>query len=138
MSHIQSNKIRQYWEQLQGELKKGNLDLETWALEPTGGHFYARAVSDRIFIEGKGIKGIRTVGFPEFEKAAKHFNEYVDGVAGAKQKLRDEVGYNTSYILTLLHHALVMEASTPAEPEPEPPKKPESIRVRHYRSRRGS
>lgn len=138
MSHIQPNKIRQYWENLQAELKKGTLDLETWALEPTGGHFYARAVSDRVFIEGKGIKGIRTVGFPEFEKAAKHYNDYVDGAAGVKQKLRDEVGYNTSYILTLIHHALEVEASPPAEEEPEPPKKPEPIRIRHYRSRRGA
>ena len=137
MSHLQPNRIREYWDLLQAELKKGNLDLETWALEPTGGHFYARAVSDRVFIEGKGIKGIRTVGFPEFEKAAKHYNDYVNGVSGIKQKLRDEVGYNTSYILTLIHHAIEIEASAPNEQEPEPPKKPEPIRVRHYRSRRG-
>ena len=138
MSHLQPNKIRAYWDQLQTELKKGNLDLETWALEPTGGHFYARAVSDRVFIEGKGIKGIRTVGFPEFEKAAKHYNDYIDGVSGVKQKLRDEVGYNTSYILTLIHHALEVEKTIPTELEPEPPPKPEKIRVRHYRSRRGA
>jgi hypothetical protein len=137
LSHLQPNRVREYWDQLQAELKKGNLDLETWALEPTGGHFYARAVSDRVFIEGKGIKGIRTVGFPEFEKAAKYYNGFINGEAGIKQKLRDEVGYNTSYIITLLHHALEVEAITPIESEPEPPKKPEPIRVRHYRSRRG-
>jgi hypothetical protein len=137
LSHIQPNRIREYWDLLQAELKKGNLDLETWALEPTGGHFYARAVSDRVFIEGKGIKGIRTVGFPEFEKAAKQYNDYVDSVAGVKQKLRDDVGYNTSYILTLIHYALEVKASAPTEQEPEKPKKPEKIRVRHYRSRRG-
>jgi len=135
LSHIQQSKIKQFWEQLQTEMKKGTLDLETWTLEPTGGHFYARAVSDRVFIEGKGIKGIRTVAYPEFEKVATHYNELLDGVAGVKQKLRDEVGYNTTYIITLIHHALEMEA-TPPEPEPEVRKKPEPIRVRHYRSRR--
>ncbi|MCX6649710.1 MAG: hypothetical protein NTV61_10050, partial [Candidatus Bathyarchaeota archaeon] len=71
------------------------------------------------------------------EKAAKHYNDFIEGVAGTKQKLRDEVGYNTSYILTLIHHAIEKEATAPpAEPEPEVRKKPEPMRVRHYRSRR--
>jgi hypothetical protein len=112
------------------------LELETWALKPTGGHFYARAVSDRVFIEGKGIKGIRTVGYPEFEKVAKHYNDFIEGVTGTKQKMRDECGYNTSYILTLIHHAMEREATAPVEPEPEVRKKVEPIRMWHYRSRR--
>jgi hypothetical protein len=106
-------------------------------MEPRSGHFYARAVSDRVFIEGKGIKGIRTIRFEEFEKAAAHYNDYVDDVPGTKQKLRDEVGYNTTYVLTLLHRA-IEEESKPPEADPEPViKKPEPIRIRHYRTRRG-
>jgi hypothetical protein len=134
--HLQTNMARRYWDLLQTELKANNLELETWALKPTGGHFYARAVSDRVFIEGKGIKGIRTVGFPEFEKVAKYYNDFIEGVAGTKQKMRDECGYNTSYILTLIHHALEREATVPVELEPEIRKKVEPIRIRHYRSRR--
>ena len=134
--HLQPNKTKQYWEQIQAELKTGNLELETWSLEPRSGHFYARAVSDRVFIEGKGIKGIRTIKYAEFEKAAAHYNDYIDEVPGTKQKLRDEVGYNTTYILTLLHRALELESQPKPEPEPEPPKKVEPIRIRHYRTRR--
>jgi uncharacterized protein (DUF1330 family) len=84
----------------------GSLELETWALKPRGGRFYARAASDRIFIEGKAVKGIRTISFPSFEKAAKYYNDYIDDVPGVKQRMRDEVGYNTQYILTLIHHVL--------------------------------
>jgi len=134
--HLQPNKTKQYWAQIQAELKTGNLELETWSMEPRTGHFYARAVSDRIFIEGKGIKGIRTIRYEEFEKAAAHYNDYIDEVPGTKQKLRDEVGYNTTYILTLLHRALELESQPKTEPEPEPPKKVEPIRIRHYRTRR--
>jgi hypothetical protein len=104
--HLKPDKIRDCWEQLQAELKIGNLELETWSLKPREGHFYARGVSDRVFVEGKGVKGIRTISFPEFEKAAKYYNDYVDDVPGIKQKLRDDVGYNTQYILTLIHHVL--------------------------------
>lgn len=106
MIHLQLDKIKEYWEQLQSELKSGNLELETWALIPREGHFYARGVSDRVFVEGKGVKGIRSIAFPEFEKVAKHYNDYIDNAPGIKQKIRDEVGYNTQYILTLIHHVL--------------------------------
>ena len=136
MIRIQPNKVRDYWERLQAELKIGNLELETWALKNRGGRFYARAASDRIFIEGKGIKGIRSIGFPEFEKAAKYYNDYIDDVAGIKQKMRDEIGYNTQYLQTLIHHILEKKEAPPPEPTPIAPRKPES--VRHYRSRRAT
>jgi hypothetical protein len=138
--HLQENKTRKYWEQIQDELKNGHVEVETWSLEPRTGHFYARAVSDRIFIEGKGIKGIRTIRYEEFEKAAAHYNDYVNEVPGTKQKLRDEVGYNTTYILTFIHRALEEESKPKAEAEPEPEpvsRKVAPVRVRHYRSRRG-
>lgn len=106
MKRLQPKEIRNYWLKLQEELANSNLELETWSLRPRSGHFYARAASDRIFIEGKGIKGIRTIAFPEFEKVAMYYNEYIDDVAGIKQKIRNEVGYNTQYILTLIHHVL--------------------------------
>lgn len=137
MIHLQENKTRKYWEQIQEELKGGHVEVETWSLEPRTGHFYARAVSDRIFIEGKGIKGIRTIRYEEFEKAATHYNDYINEVPGTKQKLRDEIGYNTTYILTLIHRAL--EEENKPRPEPEEPvvRKPEPIRTVHYRTRRG-
>jgi len=102
---LQPKEIRNYWQQLQAELSS-NLELETWSLKTRSGRFYARAASDRIFIEGKGIKGIRTIAFPEFEKVALDYNDYIDDVPGIKQKMRNEVGYNTQYILTLIHHVL--------------------------------
>ena len=105
MKRLQPKEIGNYWKQLQAELSS-NVELETWALIPRSGRFYARAASDRIFIEGKGIKGIRTIAFPEFEKVAKYYNDYIDDVSGIKQKMRNEVGYNTQYILTLIHHVL--------------------------------
>jgi hypothetical protein len=105
LKRLQPKEIGNYWKQLQAELSS-NVELETWALIPRSGRFYARAASDRIFIEGKGIKGIRTIAFPEFEKVAKYYNDYIDDVSGIKQKMRNEVGYNTQYILTLIHHVL--------------------------------
>ncbi len=133
MIHIQENKIKEYWEKLQSELKGKTLELETWAIPPRKGSFYARGVSDRVFIEGKSIKGIRTITFAEFEKLAKYYNDYVDGVAGVKQKLRDELGYNTPYVLTLLHYCLE-EAPVVEEEEPIVKKKA-TPEIRHYRSR---
>jgi hypothetical protein len=136
LKHLQLKKTRQYWEQIQAELKTNNLELETWALEPRSGHFYARTVSDRVFIEGKGIKGIRTVGYPEFEKVATYYNDYIDDVPGTKQKMRDSCGYNTTYILTLLHR--VLEQGDPAPPEPVPvvERKVEPLRLKYTRTRR--
>ena len=124
---------REYWDKLQAELKGKNLELETWAIPPRSGSFYARAVSDRVFIEGKSIKGIRTITFSEFEKLAKYYNDYIDGIVGVKQKMRDELGYNTPYILTLLNH--IIEAAPSEEPEPVAPKKavPE---IKYYRTSR--
>lgn len=98
--------IRNYWETLETELREGTLELETWALKPRSGSFYARAVSDRIFIEGKGIKGIRTIGFQEFSKTCEYYNDYVENVSGIKLKIRNEIGYNTPYILTLIHYVI--------------------------------
>jgi len=133
LNRIEPDKAKQYWERLHNELKGKNLEIETWSLKGRSGHFYARSVSDRIFIEGKGIKGVRTIAFPEFEKAAKYYNDYIDDVASVKQKMRDDVGYNTPYILTLIHHVLE-DAPEILEPEPEPPKKPQ--RTVYYRSRK--
>ncbi len=124
---------REYWDKLQAELKGKTLELETWAIPPRSGSFYARSVSDRVFIEGKSIKGIRTIAYPEFEKLAKYYNDYIDGVAGVKQKMRDELGYNTPYILTLLHH--IVEEPSVGEPEEEAPKKVVPERKKFYRSR---
>ena len=133
MIHIQPNMTREYWDRLQAELKDGPKEMSTWAIPPREGSFYARAASDRVFIEGKTIKGIRTIAYPEFEKLSKHYNEYLDGAAGVKQKMREELGYNTPYLLTLLHHAV--EEAPAEEPEPEAPKKPQPERVVHYRPR---
>ncbi len=124
--------VRECWDKLQAELKGKTLELETWSITPRKGSFYARAVSDRIFIEGKSIKGIRTITFAEFEKLAKHWNDYIDGVPGVKQRIRDELGYNTPYILTLFNHSL--EEAPPVEAEKLPVKKV-SPEIRHYRSR---
>jgi hypothetical protein len=133
---LESGKIRVYWDRLQDELKGGGLELETWALEPRSGHFYARAVSDRVFIEGKGIKGIRTIGFPDFEKAAKHYNDYIDEAPGIKQKMRDEVGYNTPYALTLIHHIIEKGEPEPIEPIPRLEKQTVSLRLKYVKSSR--
>ena len=133
MIHLQETKIRECWDKLQAELKGKTIELETWAIPPREGSFYARGVSDRVFIEGKSIKGIRTITFPEFEKLAKFYNDYVDGVSGVKQKMRGELGYNTPYILTLIHHSL---EDTPVEQEEEPVvKKKAPPEIVHYRSR---
>ena len=134
LNRIDPDKAKMYWEQLHKELKGKTLEIETWSLKGRSGHFYARSVSDRVFIEGKGIKGIRTIAFPEFEKAARYYNYYIDDVAGVKQRMRDDVGYNTPYILTLIHY-LLEEAPKVPEPEPEPPKKQPERQV-YYRSRK--
>jgi len=132
---LESGKTRAYWDRLQDELRGNSLEMETWALEPRSGHFYARGVSDRVFIEGKGIKGIRTIGFPEFEKVAKHYNDYLDEAPGVKQRMRDEVGYNTSYVLTLIHHVLERGEPEPKEPTPKPERPVESLRLKYVRTR---
>jgi len=132
---LQPNNIRDYWEQLQAELKSGNLELETWALRPREGRFYARAASDRIFIEGKGVKGIRSIAFPEFEKVAKYYNDYIDDVLGIKQRIRDEVGYNTQYILTLIHHVLEKPEVSHPEVDTETPERAEHERSRRSKNR---
>lgn len=123
MIRLQSNAIREIWDSLHAELKESEIDLETWALVPREGLFHARSVSDRIFVEGKGVKGIRAIAYPDFEKVAKNYNDYIDDVPGIKKKIRDEVGYNTQFILTLIHYVLekkapVVEAEAPEEDEP--------------------
>ena len=134
---LQSTKVKQYWDQIQTLLKEGTIELKTWSMEPREGSFYARGAADRVMIDGKGIKGIRMIGFPEFEKVAKYYNDYIDEVAGIKQKMRDECGYNTSYILTLIHHALDLGDPAPTKSVSKVDNQAEYERVRHYRSRRG-
>jgi len=124
--------MKDHWDRLQAELKGKTLELETWAIPPRKGSFYARAVSDRVFVEGKSIKGIRTISFPEFVKLAKYYNDYIDSVPGVKQRMRDELGYNTPYVLTLLHHIL---EEPPTEPEPEAPRRAVSEPRQYYKSR---
>ena len=132
MNYIKQEDVRGCWERLQGRLSGKTLEIETWSIPSRSGSFYARAVSDRVFIEGKNIKGIRTVSYPEFEKLARYYNDYLDGVAEVKQRMRGDVGYNTPYVLSLLHYVL----ETPEEEAPpEPEKRPEPVRKRFYRAR---
>ena len=135
MSHIKIENVKRYWQQIQDELKDGSLEIETWSKDPRGGRFYARGVSDRVFIEGKGIKGIRAITFSEFEKVAAYYNDYVDEVPGIRQKLRNIGGYNTTYILTLLHR--VLEQGEPVMKEPvKELKRDTSLKLRYLPSQR--
>ncbi|MCX6653580.1 MAG: hypothetical protein NTY03_00510, partial [Candidatus Bathyarchaeota archaeon] len=63
-------------------------------------------------------------------------NDYLDEVSGVKQRMRDEVGYNTSYTLTLIHHVLEMGEPEPKEPTHEPPRQPVSLRLKYVKSTR--
>jgi len=134
LNYLKPGDVRASWERLQGLLKGKTLTVETWAIPERSGSFYARAVSDRVFIEGKNIKGIRTVSFPEWEKMAKYYNDYVNDVEGVKQKMRDDVGYNTPYILSLVHFVLEAPEEV-AEEEPEPVERAKPEPVKHYKPR---
>jgi hypothetical protein len=135
LSHIIVENTKRYWQQIQDELKDGSVEIETWSMEPRSGHFYARVASDRVFIEGKGIKGIRTITFSEFERVAAFYNDYVDEVPGVRQKLRNAGGYNTTYILTLLHRVLGQSEPPLREPVKEP-ERDTSLRLKYLPVRR--
>jgi hypothetical protein len=128
---------RKYWDRLLLELKaEGNLKFDTWGKEEKAGSFYARAAADRINVEGKSIKGIRNVSYDEFERVTGLYNDFLDDAAGVKQKMRQEGGYNTPYILTFIHWILE-RMGDPAPEEPVPVKKDYGLpEVKHYKSRR--
>jgi len=115
---------------------EGSIKFETWGKEEKGSGFYARAAADRINVEGKSVKGIRNVGFDEFERVAALYNDLLDDAPGVKQKMRQEGGYNTQYILTFIRWVLE-RMSEPAPEEPKLAKKEFGFpEVKHYVSRR--
>ena len=47
----------------------------------------------------------RRIGKSEFDGVASHYDDYVAGRI-ARNKLRDQYGQNTSYIISLIHHLI--------------------------------
>ena len=101
---IDLNIVSEYWTRIISELGPGGLELTTWSVyRPKGIHFTARASGDAIVVEGPSISSSRIISYREFECVAKLYNAYIGGVAGIRPTIRDRCGWNSSYVITLIH-----------------------------------
>lgn len=57
-------------------------------------------------VETAQINGERRIDFNQFRCVAHFYNKYVLGIKGIRPKMRDHCGWNTSYIISLIHHLL--------------------------------
>jgi len=48
----------------------------------------------------------RRIDFDQFRCIAQLYNEYVLEIKGIRPKMRDRCGWNTSYLISLIHHLL--------------------------------
>jgi hypothetical protein len=96
--------ITKGWEVIKSYLSNKSVELETWGhYRSSKQQFFARLNKDRIIITGKSFNGHREISFKEFECVAKHYDDYIQGVKGTRKTIRDNCGYNSSYIITLIH-----------------------------------
>lgn len=102
--HVDSNRVCECWVGLMNELGQNGRELKTWSLlRPRELPFKARAKGNVIVVEGPRISPPRIITIKEFECTYKLYNGYIDGVTGIRQKIRDKCGFNSSYIITLIH-----------------------------------
>lgn len=76
-------------------------------------YFHARVDGQYIVVdrakehtETAQINRERRIDFDQFRCVALLYVEYVLGVKGIRPKMRDHCGWNTSYLISLIHHLL--------------------------------
>jgi len=101
---VDSKRVCWCWNRLIKELGQNGVELKTWSrFKPREIPFRVRTKGSVIVIEGPGISPPRIITFKEFECVYKLYNDYIAGVAGIRPRIRDRCGFNSSYIITLIH-----------------------------------
>jgi len=57
-------------------------------------------------VETARIDRQRKIDFNQFRCVAQLYDKYVLGIKGIRPKMRDRCGWNTSYLISLIHHLL--------------------------------
>lgn len=94
----------------------GGTGMEIQAVSRRDGYgcfFHARSKQNSIQVEPSAentpscnISTTRTITFEAFERVAKNYNPYARGVKGVRETIRDTCGWNSSYILSIIHKIL--------------------------------
>ena len=102
--NLMAMNARESWDHVLTELGVQQRHFTTWsAFRPSNRPFTARALGDKIIVDGPSITVPRTIYYREFECVFSYYDDYVDHVPGIRPIIRDECGLNSSYIITLIH-----------------------------------
>jgi hypothetical protein len=107
--------VHDAWERLLENIGPDGNDFVIFSIKRRKeiGYFHARAEGQHIVvdraeghIETSKINGERRMDFNQFRCVAKYYNDYVCGIKGIRPKMIDSCGFNTSYIISLIHYLL--------------------------------
>jgi hypothetical protein len=91
------------------------MDVQTWSNNKGDGcYFHVRESGSQLKIQSSSkkspsckIRKERTIDLKQFECVAKSYNSYVNEdkeiSKGIRPNIRDNCGFNTSYIISLIH-----------------------------------
>jgi len=92
------------WKKIVSEIGSTGREFETWGRYwGYNNKFRVRAEKNIIVVDGPSISSPRIITFTEFECVAALYDDYIKGVKGIRNTMRDDCGRNSSYIITLIH-----------------------------------
>ena len=95
---------RNCWKRILDSIGLRGQTFQTWSVyRPSNRPFTARSIGEAIIIESPSIMGLRSIHYQEFECVFSLYNDYVNRVDGLRKHMRDKCGFNSSYLLTLIH-----------------------------------
>lgn len=102
--------IPSVWKNIHLKLGTSGKDVLKVALHPRDyTYFHACSQSNNIFIENAkehaesvNLTYSRTISYNEFQCVAQYYNQYVKGIIGVRETIRDNCGQNSSYIISLI------------------------------------
>ena len=98
------NRISECWGVILRELRYSSQNLTTWSIyRPQRKTFTVRANTNSVIVEGPSISAPRTINYNEFECVARLYPAYAQHKLRIRQRMRNECGFNSSYIITLIH-----------------------------------
>jgi hypothetical protein len=107
--------VEKSWATLMKQLSVQGSDFKMFGIRPRADakHFNARIAGEHIIIDvakthenSSKITVERYISFKEFKCIASKYNDYVSGLKGTREQMRDECGQNTSYLISLIHYLL--------------------------------
>ncbi|WP_292464589.1 hypothetical protein [Methanolobus sp.] len=107
--------VEMSWATLLKQLGPQGNDFKMFGIRPRADakYFNARTAGEQIVIDiakvhsnSSEINVDRHISFKEFKCVAGKYNDYVSGVKGTREQMRDECGQNTSYLISLIHYLL--------------------------------